>query len=120
MEKEIFGIEYYSVLKQYVVCLNMHGARLDYGAGNMRMFEVTGIGGCLLTDHRSENSELFDVDREMVVYHSLEEMVEKLKWLLDNPKIAKDIALAGQKKTLEKYTYKHKAEQLNEYIQKIL
>lgn len=120
MKKEVFGIEYYSVMKQYKICLNMHGARMDYGAGNMRMFEVTGVGACLLTDYRSENSELFDVDSEIVVYHSLEDMVEKAKWLLDNPKKAKEIALAGQKKTLEKYTYKHKAEQLNEYIQKIL
>ena len=77
MERETFGIEYYSTLKQYKVCLNMHGTRMDNGAGNMRMFEVTGIGGCLLTDHRGEISELFDVDREIVVYQSREEWVEK-------------------------------------------
>lgn len=120
MKKEVFGTKYYTIMSEHKICLNMHGMFMDYGAGNMRMFEATGIGACLLTDLRSENSELFDVDREIVVYDSLNDMVEKAKWLLDNPKRAKQIALAGQKKTLEKYTYRHKAEQLNEYIQKIL
>lgn len=116
----LFGMNYYAVLNQYNICLNIHAPVIGSGAGNMRMFEVTGIGTCLLTDHRSENAEIFDVDNEIVVYKSLDDMIEKVKWLLANPEKAKAIALAGQKKTLEKYTYKNKAEQLNEYIQELL
>lgn len=119
MKPDLYGIAYYSVLNQYNICLNLH-APMGNGAGNMRMFEATGIGTCLLTDYKDENSELFDVDKEIVVYESFEDMVEKAKWLLDNPKKAQEIALAGQKRTLTDYTYKNKAEQLNEYIQELL
>lgn len=116
----LFGIGYYDILNQYNIGINMHTPIIGNGAGNIRMFETTGIGSCLLTDYKSENAELFDVENEIVVYKSIEDMVEKAKWLLENPKKAKEIALAGQRKTLTKYTYKNKAEQLNEYIQELL
>ena len=116
----LFGINYYSALNQYNICLNLHSPIIGDGAGNMRMFEATGLGICLLTDHKSENAELFDVTNEIVVYDSFEDMVEKAKWLINNPNKARKIALAGQKRTLAEYTYKNKAEQMNEYIQMLL
>lgn len=118
----LFGLEYYKCINQYNLCLNIHVAALNDNiiAGNMRMFEATGLGVCLLTDYRKENAELFEEGKEIVVYKSFDEMVEKAKWILDNPQKAREIALAGQKRTLEQYTYKNKAEQLNEYIQMIL
>lgn len=116
----VFGLEYYSVLDQYKICLNLHTSVAGDGAGNMRMFEATGMGTCLLTDYRSENAEMFEADREMVVYDSMEDMIEKARWLLDHPAKAKEIALAGQKRTLTEYTYKNKAECLNEHIQTLL
>lgn len=83
----------------------------------MRMFEATGMGTCLLTDSKDENAELFDISKEIVVYESYDDMVQKAKWLLENPKETKEIALAGQRRTLKEYTYRNKAEQLNEYLQ---
>lgn len=121
MRSGVFGLEYYNIMNQYNICLNLHAFGVnDYGAGNMRMFEATGIGTCLLTDNKNENKELFDIDKEIVVYDSFDDMVEKARWLIDNPKKALEIALAGQKRTLNDYTYKNKAEQLNEYIQKLI
>lgn len=116
----LFGIGYYNILNRYNICINMHAPVVVKATGNIRMYEATGMGTCLLTDYRSENSDLFDINSEIVVYESLQDMAEKAKWLLDNPAKAKEIALAGQKKTLTKYTYKNKAEQLNEYIQELL
>lgn len=120
MKPGVFGTEYYSVLKQYGICLNSHGSAVGDGAGNMRMFEVTGMGGCLLTDSKKGNSELFEEGTEIVTYGSFGEMVEKAEWLMNNPKKAREIALAGQKKTWTKHTYKNKAECLNAYIQELL
>ncbi len=120
MKMGVFGMEYYSIMNQYNICLNLHAPSVDRGAGNMRMFEATGMGICLLTDYRCENVELFDVTDEIVVYDCFEEMVDKAKWLLDNPKKAREIALAGQRRTLSEYTYKNKAEHLNDYIQTLI
>lgn len=113
---EVFGIKYYTVMNQYNICLNLH-ALCGGGGCNMRMFEATGMGTCLLTDSKDENAELFDISKEIVVYESYDDMVQKAKWLLENPKETKEIALAGQRRTLKEYTYRNKAEQLNEYLQ---
>lgn len=116
----VFGIDYYKVMGQYNICLNLHAACAgSHGAGNMRMFEATGMGTCLLTDSKDENAELFDVDKEIVVYESYEDMVQKAKWLIGHPQKGREIALAGQKRTLKEHTYRNKAECLNEYIQKL-
>ena len=55
-----------------------------------------------------------------MTYHSFDEMVEKARWLMEHPKKAREIAVAGQRKTCKKYTYKNKAECLDAYIQELL
>jgi spore maturation protein CgeB len=125
VKKAVFGMEYYHTLNMHEICVNAHykynyDHPLNAHGGNIRMFEVTGVGSCLLTDNREEIAELFDVDKEIVVYHSMEELKDKAKWLLNNPKKVKEIAMAGQKRTFKDHNYRRKAEQLNEYIQELL
>ena len=116
----LFGIDYYRALKRHLVALNLHTPIAGTGAGNMRMFEATGVGSCLLTDYKDENIDLFEPDKEIIVYKSFDEMCDKAKWLLNNPAKAKEIANAGQKRTLKTHSYKQKAEQINSYILNLL
>ncbi|MBQ9926581.1 MAG: glycosyltransferase [Lachnospiraceae bacterium] len=116
----IYGVEYYNVLASNLICINSHVPIIKWGAGNMRMFEATGMGTCLLTDDKKENQELFEIDKEIVTYANLEEFKDKLKWLMNCPNEAEKIGKAAQKKTLDVHTYQNKAYQLNEYIQELL
>lgn len=116
----VYGLEYYNVLASSLVCVNSHVSIVKWGAGNMRMFEATGMGTCLLTDEKKENEELFEVDKEIVTYANLEEFKDKLKWLMECPGEAQRIGQAAQKKTLEVHTYRNKAYMLNEYLQELL
>ena len=34
----------------------------------MRMFEATGVGSCLISDHKNNNDEYFVPEKEIVVY----------------------------------------------------
>jgi len=89
----------------YKLILNRHaGVAGDY-AGNMTLTEATGAGACLVTDMKSNLSELFKIDDEVVVYSSAEECCEKIKWLLDNPDAADNIAKNGLRRTLRDYNY---------------
>lgn len=115
----IFGSEYYRTLSQYSVCVNCHIAAIGQGAGNMRMFEATGMGACLLTDAKDENAAIFEIDKEIVVYSDMREFQEKVRWLIENPNQAARIARAGQKKTFRVHSYKNKALILNEYLQEL-
>lgn len=114
-----FGLAYYNCLARYGININAHAEIAATGAGNQRMFEVTGVGSCLVTDYREENKLLFEEDKEIIVYRNNNELVEKLKYLLSHPEVAKNIADNGQKRTLKDHTYRNKAKQINDYIQEL-
>jgi spore maturation protein CgeB len=85
-------------------------------AGNMRLFEVTGVGSCLLTDNKKNLADLFDVGNEIVVYDNPQDCIEKAKWLLENEQERKKIAAAGNKKTLEKHTVENRCKLILDII----
>ncbi|MFO0210108.1 MAG: glycosyltransferase, partial [Pseudanabaena sp.] len=87
---------------------------------NMRLFETTGVGSCLITDWKQNINDLFEPDREVVTYRSSSECIEKVKWLLSNPLEAEKIAKAGQHRTLKDHTFDIRSVQLDLIIQEAL
>jgi len=119
-KKSTYGIDYYKTISRYMINLNCHAPINGAGAGNMRMYEVTGVGSCLVTDSRKENTDIFKPDEEIVVYEDICDLVNKVKYLMDNPEVCKKISENGQKRTLNEYSYARKAEILDGYIEKLL
>jgi hypothetical protein len=67
---------------------------------NLRVFEVLSAGGCLLTDRLAPHAGLdllLEENKEFVAYDSAEELLEKARLLLQNPRLALDIAEAGNR-----------------------
>lgn len=118
--RPVFGIEMYKLLHSSNITLNIHGEVAGDYAGNLRMFEATGVGTCLLTDNKSNMRDLFDLDNEVVVYDNEDDCIEKIKWLLANPEICKKIAIAGQKKTLAQHTIENRCKLIHEIILKVI
>lgn len=115
-----YGMNMYSLFSRSKIVLNIHtGVAGDY-AGNMRMFEVTGTGSCLLTDNKKNMQELFDVGREVLVYNDTEDCINKVKWLLEHDEERERIAKAGQKKTLEMHTVENRCKEIIGIINKEL
>jgi spore maturation protein CgeB len=51
----------------------------------MRTFEVPAMGGCMLTEDTEEHREIFGEEGKAVVYFRIvDEMIQKLNWLLDH------------------------------------
>jgi spore maturation protein CgeB len=113
MKPPVYGIAMYELLCSTAVALNQSPGT---NADNMRLFEVTGIGSCLLNDFKPNLAEYFELDREIVVYRGSEECVEKAKWLLRNPKRREEIAKAGQARTLRDHTFQNRAAALAEIL----
>jgi len=116
----VFGYEMYQLLSKAKICFNIHGEIAEKCAGNIRLFEATGVGTCLVTDWKDNITDLFEPDKEIVTYRSVEECIEKVKWLLNNPTERKAIAAAGQKRTLSEHTIEHRVKTMNEIITKEL
>ena len=71
----------------------------------LRVFDVLGAGGFLLTNDQPEMSELFVSGQDLEVFHSFDEMEEKADYYLRHEDKRLRIALNGHRKVREKYTY---------------
>lgn len=76
----------------------------------LRVFDVLGNGGFLLSNYQPDFLELFEPDEEVVLYGSQEEAVEKAKFYLEHERLRLGIAQRGQQKVLAEHTYLRRAE----------
>jgi spore maturation protein CgeB len=110
----------YQKLRDSRIVLNTHIDISVTNASNMRLFEGTGVGSCLLTDWKANIRDLFEPDSEVVTYRSAEECVEKVRYLLAHEDERRAIAAAGQRRALRDHTYERRAAQLDEIIRAAL
>ncbi len=102
-KEPLYGLEMFQFLHDSKITLNMHGDKIKFAA-NIRLYEATGVGSCLLTDWKENLGEIFDIEKEIVTYNCKEEALDKIKFLLRHEPIRKSIACKGQQKTLSKYS----------------
>jgi spore maturation protein CgeB len=114
VSKPVFGLEMYKALQKAKLCFNIHGDIAKKCGGNLRLFEATGVGTCLVTDFKDNLKDIFEVDKEIVTYNSVDDCVEKVTWLLKNPMEIKKIAKAGQERVLRDHTVERRSTEINE------
>lgn len=73
----------------------------------LRALDIMGAGGFLLSNYQEELVELYENEKEMVVYESIEDALEKIDFYLKNEGIREKIAENGRKKTLEQHSLQH-------------
>ena len=112
----VYGIEMYKLLVQSKIGLNIHADIASKFAVNMRLFETSGVGTALLTDHKENITDLFEPGTEILTYSSPEECVEKANWLLENPIESKKIAKSGQNRCLRDHNYYERAKKVDGLI----
>lgn len=116
----LFGLDMFQQLQRTRVSLNTHIDISVSHASNMRLYEATGVGSCLLTDWKSNLGELFEDGVEVVSYKSADECIEKVDYLLANEDARRAIATAGQRRTLRDHSFDNRAVQLDQIIQTAL
>ncbi len=114
---EAWGLDMYRILAGARLAINRHGEVSGRYANNLRLFEATGIGTCLVTDLRDNLHNLFDPNAEVVTYSSIGECIEKCAYLLDHEPERAAIARAGQLRTLSCHTYERRMEELDGILQ---
>ncbi len=102
----------YRVLRRSRITLNSHIDLAAREAGNMRLFEATGAGAFLLTDFKENLHTLFEPEREVAVWHSIEDCVAKIDRYSADEAIRTDIAKAGQERTLAAHTFRQRVQQI--------
>jgi spore maturation protein CgeB len=116
----VYGLDNFRVLGRSKITFNNHIDCADAYAGNMRLFEATGMGACLVTDWKINLPELFQPDTEVVTYKSAEECADKVNYLLEHDEERRSIAAAGQVRTLRDHTLRQRIVELDEMIKQLL
>jgi spore maturation protein CgeB len=116
----IFGLEMFQQLSDARLVFNNHIDISPVSASNMRLFETTGVGACLLTDWKENLSELFEPDKEVLSYRSAEECIEKINYIIEHENERREIAAAGQRRTLREHTFDNRAARIDKIIRSAL
>lgn len=103
-QSPVFGLDMYRTLAASGITLNIHIDVAGNCAGNMRMFEATGVGACLLTEQSENINELFQPGKEVLTYRSNEELLEIIHEMLSRQEEIEQISKAGQNRTLQQHT----------------
>lgn len=122
----VWGLRMFEVLRQSRVTLNRH-ARIELDgrvtsafANNMRLYEATGMGTCLITEERDNLSGMFEPGREVITYRNEADCVEKIRYYLAKEAERETIARAGRQRTLRDHTYEIRMSELLEIIRRRL
>jgi len=95
----------------------------DFGkdqTANMRIFEATGSGCLLLTEHFDHLSEFFDIGREIETFRSEEELIEKIRYYTLHPDERDTIARRGHERCLREHSMTVRARAFDELIKREL
>ena len=73
-----------------------------------RIFEINGCGSFQLSYFIKELSYCYEMDRELVVYKDIDELIEKINFYLKYDKLRESIAESGYERTLKEHTYEQR------------
>jgi spore maturation protein CgeB len=79
---------------------------------NTKVFEILGCGAFQLVETKSDVIKMFDPGKHLVCYEDSNQLVELIKYYLDNPVERKKIADHGRHVAYEKHTYEHRIKEI--------
>ncbi len=112
----LFGLEMLQAVADSKITINIHIDASGDTAGNMRLFEATGAGSCLVTDWKENLPNFFEVDREVAAFRTLEECVDKVTYLLTHEPERRAMAAAGMNRTLRDHNLESSISEAGEQI----
>ena len=78
----------------------------------LRAFDIMGAGGFLLSNYQPELLEFYENERELVIYQSLEDAVEKIDFYLKHEDLRVEIAKKGREKTLMEHSLQSRMKEI--------
>jgi spore maturation protein CgeB len=109
----------YQVLRRSRITLNSHIDLAVREAGNMRLFEATGVGAFLLTDFKENLDTLFAPNREVAIWRSIDDCLAAIGRAIGDDAGRAAIARAGHARTMAQHTYRHRAGEILGFAKEI-
>lgn len=103
------------IMKCSKINLNMTSRPIRTGLP-LRIFDILGLGGFLLTNYQAELPDLFEIGKDLAAYESQEDLINQIHFYLKHDDIRMEIAENGHKKVKELYTYEKRIAQIMETV----
>ncbi len=100
------------IMRESIISLNFANAYKGPNQVKARTFEVPGAGGFLLTEFAPGLERAYVDGKEIAVFHSPDDLAEKIKYYLANLAERDAIAQAGFLRTKQEHTYEIRIEEL--------
>jgi len=94
------------------ICLNHHHRQIKYNGLNLRAFEILACGGFELLDHRPGFDALLTANKEVVYYHSFDEIGSLVEYYLSHPVERQEIARAGYERVIKEHSFQNRLEKI--------
>jgi spore maturation protein CgeB len=97
--------------------LNIHTSPSLRDYANQKLFAIAGCSSFQLVDRREAIPELFEIDKEIVVFENLDDLLEKIEYYLTHPREREEIAKNAQVRAYQEHTYKHRMREMMKFIE---
>lgn len=95
--------------------LNMTMRPIETGL-SLRVWDVLGCGGFLLTNYQAELPSYFEIGKDLDAYESLPELSEKVQYYLTHEEERIEIAIHGYEKTARLHSYENRLAEMMQMI----
>ncbi|HOD36084.1 MAG TPA: glycosyltransferase [Syntrophales bacterium] len=116
--KEVYMRDFADVIRHTRIFI---GQESDIPVGERymsnRVFAVLGCGGFYLCRRTQGVESQFEVGKELQVFDDEGDLLEKIGYYLNHEEERQQIALAGHRKVLSHYTYKHQMEKIFKWVE---
>lgn len=108
-------IDYYSIMPKVFrgskINLNLTLRTIKTGIP-LRVYDVLGAGGFLITNYQSELAEHFEIGKDLVCYESEEDLIYKVDYYLENEDKRREIAANGYNKVKKCHNYEIRLQEI--------
>lgn len=107
--KKCPAVNYWTEMPKVFACskINLNPSlRIIQSGIPLRAFDIMGAGGFLLSNRQEELLEFFEVEKEVAVYETSEDAIDRIEFYLRHENIRKKIAENGRRKTFREFDLK--------------
>ncbi len=83
---------------------------------HLRVFEVPMCGGVQIAKRNNEIQSYFQEDKEILLYDTMDELVDKTKFYLNNSHLIKKIKISARNISVKSHTWKNRFSKLHERL----
>lgn len=85
----------------------------------LRVWDILSAGGFCITNYQPELLLYFENGKDIVIFETVEDLIEKIKYYLTHEEERQAIAENGYRKVKEMHQYRHRLDEMKKYIPEI-